>query len=59
MTGTAGGPDRIAAAPEDVWLRSFELQVPTGPSVTDAGEIDLVTRAPDALYVVRITPARQ
>lgn len=50
------GSEQPTPAPEDVWLRSFELQVPTGPSVTDAGEIDLVTRGPDALYVVRLTP---
>lgn len=59
VTGAAEDPDKNAAAPADVWLHAFELQVPTGPSVTDAGEIDLVTRGPEALYVVRVTPGGQ
>ena len=59
VTGAADGSQQTAPAPDDVWQHAFELQVPTGPSVTDAGEIDLVTRGPDALYVVRITPGGQ
>ncbi|HEX3688459.1 MAG TPA: hypothetical protein VHV28_02140 [Solirubrobacteraceae bacterium] len=59
VTGGSDGSERISAAPDDVWLHAFELQVPTGPSITDAGEIDLVTRGPDALHVARITPGDQ
>ncbi len=43
-------------APPDVWLQWFELQTPSGPSVTDAGEVDLATRGPDGLYLIRVTP---
>ncbi len=44
-------------APEDVWLRWFDLQLARGAAVTDDGEIDLATRGPDALHIVRVTPA--
>jgi hypothetical protein len=56
-TVTADGSVDISPASDDVWLRSFDLQVPSAHSVTDAGEVDLVTRGPDALHVVRVTPA--
>jgi hypothetical protein len=56
-TVAADGSADIAPAPDDVWLRSFDLQVPSAPSVTDAGEVDLTTRGPDALHVVRVAPA--
>jgi hypothetical protein len=56
-TVAADGSIDIAPASADVWLRSFDLQVPSGPSVTDASEVDLATRGPDALHVVRVTPA--
>jgi hypothetical protein len=41
----------------DVWLRTFDLQTPQPPAVTDAGEIDLATRGPDGLSIVRLTPS--
>lgn len=44
-------------APEDVWRRTFDLQIPQPPAVTDAGEIDLATRGPNGLSIVRLTPA--
>jgi hypothetical protein len=56
VTGAPDGSEHVAPAPEDIWLRSFDLQIPTGPSITDAGDIDLVTRGPDALHIIRITP---
>jgi hypothetical protein len=43
-------------APSDVWLQWLELQIPSGPSVTDAGEVDLATRGPDGLHLIRVTP---
>jgi hypothetical protein len=48
---------QVEPAPEDVWLQSSELQLPRGPAVTDAGEVDLVVKGPDALHVIRLTPA--
>jgi hypothetical protein len=57
VTVAADGSVRNSSdAPPDVWLQSFELQTPTGPSVTDAGEVDLVTRGPDGLHLIRVTP---
>jgi hypothetical protein len=44
-------------APDDVWLRWFDLQRPRGPTVTAAGEIDVATRGPHGLHIVRVTPS--
>ena len=51
-----GSPVDTTAAPDDVWLQSFDLQMPRGPAVTDVGEIDLATRGPGALHLIRVTP---
>jgi hypothetical protein len=45
-----------APAPSDVWSRHFELQTPSAPAVTDAGALDLATRGPDGLHVIRVEP---
>jgi hypothetical protein len=50
-----GGESR--SAPPSVWLDWFDLQRPRDAAVTDAGEIDLVARAPDGLHLIRITPS--
>ena len=56
---TAGGDGSLvdtAPAPEDVWLRWFDLQSPRGPAVTADGSIDVATRGPEGLHLVRLTP---
>ena len=46
------------AAP-DVWMHWPDLQTPRGPAVTDAGEIDLATRTPEGLQLIRITAPQE
>jgi hypothetical protein len=55
--GADGTPRGTRPASSDVWLRSFDLQIPQPPAITDAGEIDLATRGPDGLSIVRVTPS--
>ena len=46
----------LQPAGESVWLEWFDMQRPTGAAVTDAGEVDIATRGPGGLSVIRITP---
>jgi len=50
--------ETVTAEP-DVWMRWPDLQTPRGPAVTDAGEIDLATRTPEGLQLIRLTPPRE
>jgi hypothetical protein len=47
----------VEPAPDDVWVEWWDVQRPSDPCVTDAGEIDLAVRAPDGLHLIRITPS--
>jgi hypothetical protein len=46
----------LQPAGESVWLEWFDMQRPTGAAVTDAGEVDIATRGPGGLSVIRIRP---
>jgi hypothetical protein len=46
----------LRPAGQSVWLQWFDLQRPSRAAVTDAGELDIATRGPDGLSVIRITP---
>jgi hypothetical protein len=50
----SGAPLRSAPAPEDVWLRWFDLAPPGIPSVADDGGIDRVALGPAGAVVVRL-----
>ena len=43
----------------DVWQHWPDLQIPRGPAVTDAGEIDLAIRTPDGLQLIRIAAPQE
>jgi hypothetical protein len=54
--GPDGGVADVTPAGDSVWSEWFEMQRPDGASVTDAGDVDVATRGPDGLHVIRITP---
>jgi hypothetical protein len=51
---SAGATVHTEPAAPDVWMHWPDLQTPRGPAVTDAGEIDLATRTPEGLQLIRI-----
>jgi outer membrane protein assembly factor BamB len=54
--GPNGSVEDISPAGNSVWLDWFEMQRPRGAAVTDAGELDIATRSPDGLHLIRLTP---